>query len=218
MSTTVAEPQSNAEIVAVTGDWIGYTEALMRGYFALLDDPNVQISGPLSLASYVVESLALVQLLDTLLGRSGISLDTYRDDLKGQVQAALVAMQATEPANAANQAIAIGGWVQQAQNIGQIAAKGQYLAAVRWINNAEKFRHTKPVLVDLRGLTPIDEPRLTRQQAIDYSGHTSQWLYLHNRKGTFSNKPRSPFWVYPSELDRYLDDQAERAQARQRPE
>jgi len=207
----MSDAANNAEVVAATGDWTACTEHLMRAYFALLDDPNIQVSGPLSLVSYVVESVGLVQLLESLLGRTEISLDSYRDDLAGMVTRSRTALIGTEPPNEAAQAVPVGAWVSQAFNMGQVAASGQYLAAVRWINDVSAFRFTRPVLIDVRSLTLIEEPKLTRKESMWYSGYNYQWLYELNRQGIFGGSQRVPFFVYPHELDAYIESQSQKA-------
>lgn len=195
-----------AEGVAMIGNLSPSVKALARAYFELVGDPNFPISGSLSLMQYVTESYNLQQFLLSLLQRGEeVSLDDYRGDIGQLVEAARNIQTQTEP-ETTDRAIVSGQWVEQAFNIGKVIAVGGFLCQVRWLNEtAESFAATTPVVAYIPDLSPIDEPKLSRREAAWYSGMHYQWIYELNKRGTWGGTPRIPLFVYPHELDAYLE-------------
>lgn len=83
---------------------------------------------------------------------------------------------------------------------------------VRWLIAKRPFTHAPLETFFSSGAVLLaSEPRLTAALAARYLDCTRAWIYELNQHGAFGGVKRVPFWVLPSELDVFLNEQQKAA-------
>ena len=99
-------------------------------------------------------------------------------------------------------------WLEYNGCIGKIDYVTPRGIIVRWLRTTDVFKKSKPERFFASGIHILaHEPRLTATLAARYINTSRTWIYALNQRGAFGGHKRHPFWVLPSELECFVDEQ-----------